>query len=406
MAASGREATLRLHQGAMTRINIIFIGILCLIPCFRPRIIYLSGSEQGEFLIRLWLLVSFAVCLVVWVRARFPHKGIVSAVFGLVIAVAISTVICKGDLWVWYDLWFPSCCVAMFVSGFSRFRDELLISIYMVTSTLSFLNLASMILYPGGIVQNSVYFFGNRNAAYQVVLPSVASAMLIEYQRRTPLPLLSMFSSIIGLLQFAIGGSVTSLVAYLFFFTLLIIFANRKIRVLLSSYILVILSIAGTIGLVFFHVHEVFAPLIEGVFHKSLTLSGRTQLWDKVISLIDCEHLLLGRGASGYRDINVDGVQFYHTHNLYLETWFDAGVVGIALLLVLLLACCYALRKLRSCRQAVILVSIFGAYLMIGMVENILTSSFFMLLILCCVHLGETTGSRGGVGGKCKVVQL
>lgn len=404
MAISGREMTSCLCQGAMTRINIILVGALCLIPCFRPRIIYLSGSEQGEFLIRLWLLVSFAVCLVVWVRARFPCKGIVGAVFGLVIAVAISTVICKGDLWVWYDLWFPSCCVAVFVAGFSRSRDELLISIFIVTSALSFLNLASMILYPGGIVQNSVYFFGNRNAAYQVVLPSVASAMLIERQRRSPLPLLSVFSSIIGFLQFAIGSSVTSLVAYLFLFTLLMFFANRKIGALFSSYILVILSIVGTVGLVFLHVHEAFAPLIEGVFRKSLTLSGRTRLWDKVISLGDCEHLPLGRGASGYREINVDGVQFYHTHNLYLETWFDAGVVGVALLLVLLLACCYSLHKLRSDRQAVILASTLGAYLTIGMVENILTPSFFMFLILCSMHLGETTRARDGIGGRRKAV--
>lgn len=66
-------------------------------------------------------------------------------------------------------------------------------------------------------------------------------------------------------------------------------------------------------------------------FNKSLTLSGRTRIWERSLRYIR-ESLLIGYGNEPY-SVSISKIILNHTHNLYLETLYRGGIIGLMLLI-------------------------------------------------------------------------
>lgn len=372
--------------------NLVGLFVLIVIPFFRPRIVSSVENSDGLTIVRVWLVVSIAICLIIWLYERAPRKLAVAAISGFTAILAISTALYGSFTWAWFDQWVPVLGVTIFAIGCSRFRSPQLTAIYLVTITWSFINVASMVLFPGGMIGASSYFFGNRNIAYQIIFPALAASMLLDAKNGSALSVPTALAFVLGLAQIIMGGSATTLIAFIAFFIVLLVLKVRQLRSVITGYTLVLLSALGTFSVVFLHASETFAPFIENAFNKSATLSGRIPVWEKILEISDSSHALLGRGVSGHWDLIVNGTHFYHAHNMFLEAWFEGGLLGLVLFAAILVICCHSLYRNRHMRPAIILTATLGAYLIEGITENPLGASMFLIIALCCSLSGDSSG--------------
>ena len=137
---------------------------------------------------------------------------------------------------------------------------------------------------------------------------------------------------------------------------------------------LLLLNIAICIGLLFFQIQNYFAFFIEGVLHKSLTLTGRTEIWARTIEFVK-QAPLFGYGKEDYafravkHGFNPGYPAGLHCHNRFLETMYMGGVVLMAIYGYILFYAARCLYKLRHTKTAKILS--FGLFIyMFGMLTE------------------------------------
>jgi O-antigen ligase len=175
--------------------------------------------------------------------------------------------------------------------------------------------------------------------------------------------------------------------------------------------IFVFFSLIGVLGWIAF---ENLSSLMR-LLGKDTSLTGRTDIWKDAIWAIS-RHLFFGYGYSGFWNgltpessaVNVqissalNGQEIYHAHNAFLNVTLQIGIVGMAVLgIVLLNAFRSAIRSIFVFRSKAALwyLGILLALLVAGADESTFMnylSLMSVLLVLACVGLHKI--SRGEVG--------
>lgn len=207
------------------------------------------------------------------------------------------------------------------------------------------INFLFMIIFSEGIYQtysagttSKYYIFGAKN---QMVAPVITGTIfLIEYSYNiyNKLSLNTLLLCVIHFVELAWGGSGTGLLMFalvLFFAALKNKFKNKmKLGYGLSFVFLI------AIGIVLFRVQNNFAFFIEGIMHKSLTLSNRTFIWDAAISIVKSKLFLgYGVGESLFGDVYLDmGYmnEITFSHDIFLDYLVMGGIASLALFIKIL----------------------------------------------------------------------
>jgi len=123
---------------------------------------------------------------------------------------------------------------------------------------------------------------------------------------------------------------------------------------------------------------------VAGLFGRDATLTGRTDIWEKVLD--QNTNPILGAGYYSFwlgdRTEQVSRDYYYRlneAHNGYLETYLDLGLIGVALLIGTLLAAGGKIKEevMRGDRQAILRLAVLVA----GVIYNLTESSFNRLSI-------------------------
>lgn len=90
------------------------------------------------------------------------------------------------------------------------------------------------------------------------------------------------------------------------------------------------------------------AFLLEKLFHKSLTLSSRTVIWPMILNQYIYKKPVLGYGVDASSFLNLEGYArgAWHTNNQFLQTWYEGGLVAVAVFLLLMFLTAYLLKKM------------------------------------------------------------
>ena len=216
--------------------------------------------------------------------------------------------------------------------------------IFMAFAFLIIVNLFLIVVYPNGIYttfsSNTVtkyYLFGGKN---QSVAPLMtALVFFIEYSIRKYNKIVPLVCFLIFIVLFEIwtGGSGTGLIAtvMIIFLSLLHIFRKKEI----SFKITLIVIVASFFLLVVFRLQEILAFFIQGVLHKSLTLSNRIYIWDAAIEKIK-NNWLYGNGVGSSLSGKIDLVLSYATkdtfaHDLYLDIMIMGGTLALICFIII-----------------------------------------------------------------------
>ncbi len=336
----------------------------------------------------MWRFAAVGFVAVLFLLCGKLRDPFVLSVFALALTMLVSTIVCDGKKMDWLYDWATYVAAVLLTVTVCRLRPrELLLGVLLIVSIMSLVNVASMVLYPGGVYEPQVYFYGNRNIAYQLSFLAVSSSLLADrlsggraFMARSLLVLA------LSVLQVILAHSTTTYIASLVYAIALVCIVWRVGRRMLNGFTALAASIAAFLLVVVFRVTNWFEPFITSVLHKSITLSGRGPIWDVVFSFFDADHVLFGYGVSGNDLIYVGVTHYNHAHNMYLDVWFQGGLIGLLLFFVILILAANALFAHRSDLSSGVLSAALCAYFVVGVTEPMMRVSFLLVISLAyCV---------------------
>lgn len=366
------------------------VAVICVAllvaPLLPPSPSILYNWHEGVLVapFRIWRYISIAVILVSFVligKIKDPFAG---GIFLLAVLAFFSTWICDGSKRDCVNDWSGYVAAVLLVASLCKVRTkELLQGILATVVLMSLANVASVLLFPEGVYELAVYFYGNRNIAYQLSFLVIACAIVLDVGNGGKMEVLAFVFVAIALFQILLVRSVTSCIAALFLCVVLVAVRWHGAREALSGITMFVGSVVLFVLVVVCRITNLFAPLVTGVLGKSLSLSGRTYIWDLMFHLFEGWHIWFGYGFSGNSLIYVNGGHYNHAHNMYLDAWFLGGVLLLLVFAVLLFAASMRLYRTRNWAVSGVLSAVFGAYLIVGITEPMTRVSFFIILALC-----------------------
>ena len=218
--------------------------------------------------------------------------------------------------------------------------------VYDICEVLIYLNVLSAIIFPNGLYKQSAfrhyYFLGHQN---KMLIYSMIAFALGEIRTQIDSPnkynkkrlYLVIIISVFYILRV---WSATSIAGFGMMILLVVYdhFSKHGFRVpvifsFLINFIILFLFVIG-------QRINIFSNIIKNVFHRSITLTGRTTIWAKAYDAFLSEPIF-GWG-SGFGEV-IFG--FDSSHNRYLSILYTQGIVGMIFFVILILIINYSLQN-------------------------------------------------------------
>lgn len=330
--------------------------ILLLIPYFKPPI--LGVMEETAFLetaFDLWRLASAAVTagLYLWglVRRRGKPSGVLLWLGGYLFFVGLSSVLRAENFWpaLNHVATIAAFCVLLELS--LRDGPEMTMDMLFYPLTVLILsNFVLMCIYPGGITNGGTYNYSyNLMGIDNFLAPIIVPYMFIVALRSTmncggldfTAYAMLVVSGVSILLVWAATGMMGLAVALVF----LLFFYQRRFQTLFNGFTAMLAGFGMFFGVVIFRLQNLFAFFIEGVLHKGLSFTGRTEIWDRAVEMFLASPWL-GWGYAQYGKVyRLRKGKYYHGHNVFLEILVEGGIAAMV---------CYLMMFASSVKQLMI----------------------------------------------------
>lgn len=291
---------------------------------------------------------------------------------------------------------------------------ELYWAVFAVSMGLCLATLATMIIYPNGLFETATmprhdcFFFGHRNSSFKIAIPLLLATALLDAFKQKWISARTVFACFVGIMLVTTKFSATSFLAVCMFIAGMFLVKAKKIRPYFNGFTYIALYAIFFFGVIVFRLQDILTPVFD-LLGRNATFTGRTAIWDYIFSLMSTpSHLLFGYGDGFSRSLTIGTLFTGSAHNTVLHIFLIGGYVALAFLLILLLGASFRTflcrRKLVSAYAALAM----GSLLLVGLMENVITVSFFMVLAIAYylpdnanaenVRLEKTRGSFIGYG--------
>lgn len=384
----GFDSSRFLDKRLFTRDQLItFLVIVCLVPLFEPRsIAYVPSLTILNPIYTAGKILSGCIVLAMLLKSKVINAFSASVVV-LSLVVLVSTVLNGQNAREWLSEYVSFCLIALLiVAMFRDHRKAVLRGVQVVTSALLLLNMISMLVYPEGMyaqtgaAQYNNYFWGHRNNTYMLVLPAVISSLLLDRERGKRIGVVSVMIFACGFFEVVYRFSATSFLAMLLFSLGLLLVQSKRIRGKLNLFTYCGAYVIAFVAVVILRLQEHFSAFFEDFLGRSVTLTGRTTIWDYVFQLMQGDHAGLGYGLLSKRLLQAINPQYSHAHNMLLDVWFCGGYIAVIVFAVILFVVAKRLYSKRSDMSAAIIALGIGCLLLVGITERTSCEALYVLL--------------------------
>ena len=372
-------------------IAILFEPILC-IKVTILNAIYILGA-----------VVALLYALYAYYTTRKKISKLLWVVILYRILLLIPTIIYDGgDLLKWGYL--SVIIVALYMILSLHMENECVQTITILSNillVLTTLNLLSYIFFPNGLYYDAdrysqLYFLGIRTRFTDYAFVSIVLLML-EYtlnKNKRKLVKVIIFG-IVALLNIILPEITTGIIAVISFTLLILLYKIKNITRLITYNRIITFAIILNLGIVVFHIQDNFEWILENYFNKSVSLTGRTEIWN-----LSWEHIketpILGHGIRNDGSFVKWNGTMWQGHNQIIQTLYDGGIAGILLVLLIIYGSGKKLSKLENKRIKIILTSSIFAY-MIMMISEI---SMYYLPVFLLLFMAENSENFNESEGK------
>ena len=321
--------------------------IVLTIPYFKPALLgVLEGTELLETAFDLWRMAAAGVVVLLYlcemIRQRRRPSGVLLWLCGYLAFVALSTVLHGKNYWAILNhvVTIVSFCMLLELS----LRRSPMVTMDMLFYPLTVLILANFLLecvYPGGVCTGGTYnysynFLGIDNLLAPLLIPYMFLTALRSTMLHGDLDWVSYCMLGVSALSLLLVWSATGLMGLAVALVFLLFFYQRRWQTLFNGATAMLSGVGLFFAVVLYRLQDVFAFLIEGVLHKGLSFTGRTEIWDTAIDNIRRSPALgygLAQSGKVYR---LRKHKYYHAHNVFLEVLMEGGFCALLCFLMML----------------------------------------------------------------------
>ena len=369
--------------------------IILLLPFIKSE--YISEEiVNADKIINVALFISLCIISCLYIK-KVVEKKQISKIFLAILfyegILIFSTYINNGDLRSLISEIVNNLGICIAIEYFMMISPKETINMLLfILKTYIYINFITVILYPSGMysteLQTQNFFLGYDNTHIKYILPAICLALISSYYKSDKIDIRTIFLITISVLTVFIRKSATSMIglSIILLYLLIPVFKNSKVfnfRNFFITYIVIFVLI------VIFRVQDNFSYLVETVLHKSLTFTGRTEIWDAFIKLIK-EKIILGYGVlSGTQKSNLTGI-FYGvaTHDKILDVMFSGGVILLINYFVINILIGKKLMKNKESEFSKILsITWFAFFIM--MITETLNHNLITMLIILSYHVDD-----------------
>lgn len=251
-----------------------------------------------------------------------------------------------------------------------------------VMRILIFINFTTIVCFPNGLYNDGLYdnnwffLYDNMHILYYLLSITLITINVAYNKKIKFLDILQIICILFGIFK---CFSATSVVATIILLCFCLFDININTIFLFCSY----LSI--NIAVVFFQIQKYFAWLIENVLGKSLTLSNRVFIWDKVIKLVQ-EKIFFGYGfeRNDVFAFKIGNEHYTHAHNTILDVFYKTGIIGLSVYMYIIVLVMKELNKYRKYRFVRVLINVFVCVFIITTFESREDRlTIYMIMIIC-----------------------
>lgn len=302
---------------------IIFLSFLILIKPY-----FLGVNFFVNVIVNVLLLV---IAGIVYFLSFYKNKisKLQKAIFLFMGISFLSTLITSHDMSHFFKYFIQYSTISLYTellikNSLPMFLKNVSILLY----ALIVANFVTILLYPNGFFKPEVFLLGYDNATIVTML--LGSMFLIFtsnyfYQKAKFWAIVPFVITIISYyIRWSVGAMIGCIILLLYF---IIFYRKPKFTKYLNirtfywgAFILFLL-------IVVFGIQNYFSFIIEDVFHKSLTLTGRTTIWQNCFDQI-LHHPILGIGMMDYQT-RFSTLGIYHAHCTFLNVVLESGLVGL-----------------------------------------------------------------------------
>ena len=338
-----QHSVVNLYKTSASR-KTILLFIAVLLPFFKPGSLAELNIQPIEI---AYAVAKVAVTLgatYYFVRAiRSPKDALLVSALVLAGLVLVSTMINGQSIRNWLGQWAPRFAIVLLsYCAMKKKPIEFIAAALSLSTVFCVVNLLTIVAFPEGLYQTPStflgdnFFLGHRNGVgLYILLMLVSSLILDNYSDDAPLigkRTLALY--VVGLVQTLLAFCATTIIALAIFGVGLCMLKNKHIRWVFNPLISVSVGLIGNISILFLRAQTLFAPLIETVLHRDVSLSSRTKIWDITLNLVSGSNSVLGRGVDGYQNIRIRDTVISSAHNELLNIILQSGLLGLAAYIV------------------------------------------------------------------------
>lgn len=314
----------------------LLLFLFLIIPFIKPAE-YVFNSAFDNFM-DIWKLFSSMTAIFMYLKkSKLSPVIIVTVLYQL--SILVPTVLNgSADLRWQVVVMLSNIAFAIIVElGIRNYKRDFLTAISVYGEFMCLIMAVTMfIYYPEGMDQKefmdilgdkNFYFLGHDNGSFFIVYAVQIFSIIncIDKKGKLTFGTALFWAFVDSAFIYVRSGAAIAAIVLLWIY---IIFFYKKTvprGLNFSSYIAVVLVLFFFV--VIFRMHEYFPFIVENIFHKSMTLSGRTIIWDRALVYIK-RSPFIGYGQEEAA-VLIEKMGINHVHNIILEILYKSGVIGL-----------------------------------------------------------------------------
>lgn len=362
---------------------------ICFLFFIKPMVNSAIGSLRMPWLpsdrISLACMVFFAIGVIVAFGLRRRIDVFCLCVVVLCGLILVSTVYNEGDVLIVVTDWLPCVATVMLVALNIEKRARSLVGAFFVACMFYLLmNLYCLLRssYLIGFDSLPDLFFGYRNVTFRAAIPAFACSLVLDALGGKRGSIRTATVYVLCVFELAVAYSATAMCAFALMGMLWVVLRfDRKGRILNA------VTYAGGycalfLGFVVMRVQNMLGFIIEPVLQRSVTFTGRTEIWDGAFQYISSgSHFLTGYGTGYMRSLlsAAGGIQ-KHAHNDLLHAFLLGGIGAALSLVAMVVLVVQNLYRGRASRLAASLSIGLAGFLLASLVEVSMCAGFCFIL--------------------------
>lgn len=307
--------------------------IFIFLAFFKPLLLYYYDNVNKIYnvvmaICGIFIIISYIVNL-------FITKKISKLQISIILFMAslfISTLFGTRDFTTFFKTYIKWLAISMYTEMLIKNEPKKLLDcLSKIIFVYIILHFLTMLIFPNGIFNpdgmTAVLFLGNDNTTTITVTLGILFICFRSFYYYKRLDLMSILSLILILFVYLKNWSVTSLIGLFLVITYFIFFYKRNINTNIFNFKnYVIGGLLCFLFLVVFRIQNNFQWFIENILNKSVTFTGRTNIWDNCLFFIK-NNFILGLGVQEF-EVREKLISIFHAHCTYLNILLEGGIIG------------------------------------------------------------------------------